>query len=33
MKKHTLVTWAVCLSVWLGWVASPLAESNLYGER
>lgn len=33
MKKNTLVTWAVCLSVWLGWVAGLLAEPNLYGER
>lgn len=33
MKKNTSVTWAVCLSVWLGWVAGPAAESDLYGER
>ena len=33
MKKNTLVGWAVCLSVWLGWVAAPLAESDPYGER
>ncbi len=29
MKKNTLMTWAVCLSVWLGWVAGLLAEPNL----
>jgi len=29
MKKNTLVTWAVCLSVWLSWVAGPAAEPNL----
>ena len=29
MKKNTLLTWAVCLSVWLGWVAGPAAAPDL----
>ena len=29
MKKNTLPTWAVCLSVWLGWVAGSAAAPNL----
>ena len=37
MKKNTLVTWAVCLGVWLGWVVGQRAWSSPmsvdYGER
>ena len=37
MKKNTPVGWAVCLSVWLGWLAGQRAWSSPiyidYGER